>query len=243
MGADSRVMRELGLGPRWVRRDLAPDPAAVPVDESPSGPQAVDATGVDRVRAVDGMDWAQLRASVAECTACGLARTRRKTVFGVGGETSPWLFVGEAPGADEDASGEPFVGQAGRLLDNMLAAIGLRRGEAAFIANILKCRPPGNRDPEPAEAAACLPYLHRQIALLRPRLIVALGKVAATGLLGGAPSLASLRGRIHDCRGTPLVVTYHPAALLRTPAGTASAWEDLCLARDTMRSLGGSSPD
>ena len=120
---------------------------------------------------------------------------------------------------------------------------GLRRGEAAFIANILKCRPPGNRDPEPAEAAACLPYLHRQIALLRPRLIVALGKVAATGLLGGAPSLAGLRGRIHDYRGTPLVVTYHPSYLLRTPAGKASAWEDLCLARDTMRSLCGSPPD
>lgn len=149
-----------------------------------------------------------------------------------------WLFVGEGPGAEEDAKGEPFVGQAGRLLDNMLGALGLARGAGVYIANIVKCRPPGNRTPEPPEVAACLPYLDRQIELLRPRLIVALGKCAATALLDVDATIASLRGRVHRYRDVPLVVTYHPAYLLRSLTDKAKAWEDLLLARRTMAKLG-----
>ena len=149
----------------------------------------------------------------------------------MGNESAPWLFVGEGPGADEDEQGEPFVGQAGKLLDNMLAAIGIRRGREAYIANVVKCRPPGNRTPTLEEAAACAPYLDRQIALIRPRLIVALGKTATTRLLNTEASLASLRGKVHRYRDIPLVVTYHPAYLLRSLPEKAKAWEDLLLAR------------
>jgi DNA polymerase len=162
-------------------------------------------------------------------------------VPGVGDTCAQWLFVGEAPGAEEDAKGEPFVGQAGRLLDNMLAALGIRRGENVYIANILKCRPPGNRTPTPLEAEACRPYLDRQIALIRPKLIVALGKSAATTLLNVDATIASLRGRVHRYQGVPLVVTYHPAYLLRNLPDKAKAWEDLCLARATLRRLSPSS--
>jgi uracil-DNA glycosylase len=160
-----------------------------------------------------------------------LCRTRNRSVPGVGNPHARWLLVGEAPGAEEDARGEPFVGQAGKLLDNMLAALGMSRREGVYIANVLKCRPPGNRTPEPAEAAACRPYLERQIALIRPALIVALGKSAATLLLGTDATIASLRGRVHSWRSTPLVVTYHPAYLLRNLPDKAKAWEDLLLAR------------
>ncbi len=156
---------------------------------------------------------------------------------GVGATDAQWLFVGEAPGADEDAKGEPFVGQAGRLLDSMLAALGLARGKGVYIANVLKCRPPNNRTPEPHEVEACLPYLDRQIELIRPPLIVALGKSAATALLGADATIASLRGRIHRYRDVPLVVTYHPAYLLRNLPDKAKAWEDLLLARRTMAKL------
>jgi DNA polymerase len=183
------------------------------------------------------MDWVQLRAEVAKCTACALHKGRKRAVFGVGDEHAEWLFVGEAPGAEEDARGEPFVGQAGKLLDNMLAAIALRRGENVYIANIVKCRPPGNRTPEPAEAHACEPYLSRQIELLSPRLIIALGKVAANNLLGTEATIGSLRGRVLACRDIPLIVTYHPAYLLRNLADKAKAWEDLCFAVETMRTL------
>jgi DNA polymerase len=155
-------------------------------------------------------------------------------VPGVGDSKAEWLLIGEAPGAEEDARGEPFVGQAGRLLDSMLAALGMRRGENVFIANVLKCRPPNNRTPEPGEVEACRPYLERQIALLQPKLIVALGKSAATQLLGTDASIASLRGRVHRCNGFPLVVTYHPAYLLRSLPEKAKAWEDLLLARRTV---------
>jgi DNA polymerase len=155
-------------------------------------------------------------------------------VFGVGDRAARWLFVGEGPGAEEDARGEPFVGKAGQLLDAMLAAIGLKRGQGVFIANVVKCRPPANRNPEPAEAACCMPFLERQVDLIRPRLIVALGKVAAVTLLNQDSTVAALRGRVHGYRGSPLLVTYHPAYLLRNPPDKAKAWEDLCLARDTM---------
>jgi DNA polymerase len=184
-------------------------------------------------------EWPALKAEVAGCTACALHAKRNKTVFGVGDENADWLFVGEGPGADEDAQGDPFVGQAGKLLDNMLAAIQLKRGENVYIANVVKCRPPGNRNPEPAEALACEPYLHRQIDLIRPKLIVALGRVAAANLLATDASVASLRGRVHEYRGTPLIVTYHPAYLLRTLADKAKAWVDLRFAVRTMEGLEG----
>jgi DNA polymerase len=185
--------------------------------------------------AVAHSTWDELRAMVAACRACGLCTQRKQAVFGVGHESAPWLFVGEGPGADEDEQGEPFVGQAGKLLDSMLQAIGCERGRDAYIANVVKCRPPGNRTPSPEEAKACAPFLDRQVELIRPRLIVALGKTAATRLLGTEASLASLRGRVHRYRDTPVIVTYHPAYLLRSLPEKAKAWEDLVLARRTLR--------
>ena len=185
------------------------------------------------------LDWGALKARVASCTDCPLHATRNKTVFGVGDEHADWLFVGEGPGADEDAQGEPFVGQAGKLLDNMLAAIQLKRGANVFIANILKCRPPGNRNPEPYEALQCEPYLHRQIELIRPKLIIALGRVAAANLLATDASVSSMRGKIHRYRGIPLIVTYHPAYLLRNLTDKAKAWEDLLFAVRAMKDLQG----
>src|SRR5206468_827585 len=164
---------------------------------------------------IAALTWSSFAADVDACVACGLCRSRNKSVPGVGDVRARWLFVGEAPGADEDAKGEPFVGQAGRLLDNMLAALGLARGRDVYIANVLKCRPPNNRTPAPLEVDACRPYLDRQIALIAPKIIVALGKSAATTLLNVDASIASLRGRVHRYCGVPLVVTYHPAYLLR----------------------------
>jgi DNA polymerase len=160
-----------------------------------------------------------------------------QTVFGVGDEDADWLFVGEGPGADEDVRGEPFVGQAGKLLDNMLASIKLRRGHNVYIANVVKCRPPNNRTPEADEVATCLPYLKQQIALIKPKLIVALGKTAAASLLGKEATLGSMRGMLHDFEGTPLLVTYHPAYLLRSPAEKSKAWQDLCAAVSAMNDL------
>jgi uracil-DNA glycosylase family 4 len=183
------------------------------------------------------MDWSELKGCVAACTECALHARRNKTVFGVGDENADWLFVGEGPGADEDAQGEPFVGQAGKLLDSMLAAIQLQRGSNVYIANVVKCRPPNNRNPQPEEALACEPFLHRQIELIKPRLIVALGKVAAVNLLAREASVASLRNKIHQYRGIPLIVTYHPAYLLRSLQEKARAWEDLCFAVDTLQAL------
>ena len=191
----------------------------------------------NRLTRISMLDWAHFATDVSACTACGLARTRNLAVPGVGDQRAEWLFVGEAPGAEEDAKGEPFVGQAGRLLDNMLAALGMNRTKAVYIANVLKCRPPGNRAPTPLEVESCLPYLDRQIALIQPKLIVALGKSAATTLLHAEATIASLRGRVHRYRGIPLVVTYHPAYLLRTLPDKAKAWEDLCLARATLRGI------
>ena len=186
---------------------------------------------------VSAMGWDALRGAVAACDACSLCKQRKQAVFGVGHESAPWLFVGEGPGADEDEQGEPFVGQAGKLLDGMMAAIGVRRGREAYIANVVKCRPPGNRTPTLEEAAACAPFLDRQIDLIAPKLIVALGKTAAMRLLHTEASLGSLRGRLHDYRGMPLVVTYHPAYLLRNLPDKAKAWEDLLFARRTLRRI------
>jgi DNA polymerase len=180
---------------------------------------------------VANMDWDALRSAVRECAACALCKQRKQAVFGVGNTAADWLFIGEGPGADEDELGDPFVGQAGKLLDSMLAAIGIARGREVYIANVVKCRPPGNRTPTPEEAAACAPYLDRQIELVKPRLIVALGKSAVQRLLGTDASIASLRGKVHRYRQTPLVVTYHPAYLLRNLPDKAKAWEDLLFAR------------
>ena len=197
---------------------------------------ALDGRGAQPVPAhpAASADWQQLRTLVADCRACGLCQQRKQAVFGVGHERAPWMFVGEGPGADEDEQGDPFVGQAGKLLDSMLAAIGCERGREVYIANVVKCRPPGNRTPTPEEAAACAPFLDRQIELVQPRLIVALGKSAAVRLLQTDASIAALRGKVHRYNGVPVVVTYHPAYLLRTLADKAKAWEDLVLARRTL---------
>jgi len=245
MATRDDVLDELNLLPRWqLRAQARVAPAADVPAPTATTPAPDDVATVARVapavvhdaRAsrIAGLAWDALAADVEACTACGLCRTRHKSVPGVGDTKADWLFVGEAPGAEEDARGEPFVGQAGRLLDSMLAAIGLSRADNVYIANVLKCRPPNNRNPEPAEADACRPYLERQIALLQPKLIVALGKSAAGLLLGTDATIASLRGRVHDYRGVPLVVTYHPAYLLRTLPDKAKAWEDLLLARSTV---------
>ena len=180
-----------------------------------------------------GADWGELKARVAACTRCPLSATRTQTVFGVGNQHADWLIVGEAPGAEEDRRGEPFVGRAGQLLNSMLLAIGLPR-EQVYIANVLKCRPPGNRDPGPIEAAECLPYLERQIALLKPKIMLAVGRIAAQNHLRTDKTLGTQRQQVHrfGIAQVPLVVTYHPAYLLRTPADKRKAWEDLKFARD-----------
>ena len=198
--------------------------------------------------ATTGLDWGQLKAAVQACTSCGLCQQRRQTVFGTGSpsdtpDTAPkvkWLIVGEAPGEQEDAQGLPFVGPAGQLLDQMLKAVGLSRssnaGGGVYIVNTLKCRPPGNRNPQPQELAQCAPWLRRQIELLQPTLILAMGRFAAQSLLHDqagieqAP-LGRLRGTVHRAHGRPVVVSYHPAYLLRSPAEKAKAWEDLVLAK------------
>ncbi|MDP3289016.1 MAG: uracil-DNA glycosylase [Methyloversatilis sp.] len=181
--------------------------------------------------ATDGMDWDELEAAIGACRACALHERRTMAVPGVGDRAADWLFVGEGPGAEEDLRGEPFVGQAGKLLDAMLAAIGLARGRNVYIANAVKCRPPGNRTPEAVEMTTCQPYLERQIELIQPRIIVALGRPAAQTLLGGEVKINAARGRLFDRAGIPVVVTFHPAYLLRSPQDKAKAWEDLCFAR------------
>jgi DNA polymerase len=240
------ILRELGLLPLWRLRAVS---AGVAETRDVVSSYVAEATAtfnvvaprpsceppVDRVQHIAALEWPEFAADVSACTACGLCRTRNKAVPGVGDVHAQWLFVGEAPGAEEDARGEPFVGQAGRLLDNMLVALGMKRGENVYIANVLKCRPPGNRTPSPLEVESCRPYLDRQIALIRPALIVALGKSAATTLLNVDATIASLRGRVHRYQGVPLIVTYHPAYLLRNLPDKAKAWEDLCLARATVR--------
>ncbi len=184
--------------------------------------------GVEAV-ATDGLGWQELRDCVASCERCALHQSRTQTVFGIGNESAEWMIIGEAPGAEEDRRGEPFVGRAGKLLDEMLRAVGQPR-EQVFIANILKCRPPDNRDPKPAEAAACRAYIERQIALVQPKIILAVGKIAAQHMLASDATVGSMRGSVHQHGDIPLVVTYHPAYLLRSPAQKSKAWDDLCLA-------------
>ncbi len=252
---DERILRELKLLPVSRLYGLASTPAPVAPQEASAEPVVPQARATrpapvpvarreppaasppvaapEPPAGIGAMDWAALRQAVSECRRCVLCEKRKQAVFGVGNESAPWLFVGEGPGADEDERGEPFVGQAGKLLDGMLAALRLARGREVYIANVVKCRPPGNRVPAPEEAAACAAFLDRQIELIAPKIIVALGKTAATRLTGSEASLASLRGRVHAYRGIPLVVTYHPAYLLRNLPDKAKAWEDLLFARRT----------
>jgi DNA polymerase len=183
------------------------------------------------------LDWEALEGAVAGCTQCELHRTRTQTVFGIGNRQAEWMFVGEAPGAEEDRRGEPFVGRAGKLLDAMLAAVGRKR-EEVFIANVLKCRPPNNRDPHGEEVMQCGAYLLRQIELVKPRLLIALGRFAAQSLLNTSRPIGKLRGEVfqHAASQTPLIVTYHPAYLLRNPLDKRKAWQDLCLIKHTSES-------
>ncbi len=251
----NQILDEMGLSPQWklreqpsVERGARKESVAVPVaaTEVPStvvaAPQTVPVlSGAERPEQIALLGWDQLRQSIAACRACGLCTERKQAVPGVGDENANWLFIGEGPGAEEDAQGEPFVGPAGKLLDAMLAAIDLKRGEDVYIANAVKCRPPGNRTPEAPEMAACLPYLKRQITLIQPKLIVLLGRAAAHAVLGEEGTLASLRGKPLAYRNgeqaIPVVVTYHPAYLLRTLPDKSKSWEDLCRARTLMREM------
>jgi uracil-DNA glycosylase len=225
----------------------APAPDRASPAHVPAAPRAAAVAAVGPIRAeavapearatgIDLMQWDELAQTVANCRACKLCSGRRNTVFGVGDTRADWLIVGEAPGENEDLQGEPFVGQAGQLLDNMLKAIGLDRRHKVYIANVLKCRPPGNRNPLPEEVAQCEPFLRRQVQLLQPRMILAMGRFAVQSLLGTSEPIGKLRGRGHQYLGVPVVVTYHPAYLLRNLPDKAKAWADLCLAQELMRS-------
>ena len=230
---------------------------AAPLPTAPAAP--VPTALGPRPEGVADMDWPQLEATVAACRACGLCAGRTQTVFGVGSRTADWMVIGEAPGENEDRQGQPFVGQAGKLLDNMLAAIGLSRQvgdtmnsvaagadsvradgpkdseQGVYIANVLKCRPPGNRNPQPDEITQCEPYLRRQVALVQPKIILAMGRFAVQSLLQTTEPIGKLRGRVHHYEGVPVIVTYHPAYLLRALPEKAKAWQDLCLALGVMR--------
>lgn len=253
-----QMLVEMGISPIWVLRDTPVADNAAPAPEVPAQtePQAVMKSAKPQHFAsvlppavarpatpqagaasapVADMDWPALVAQVAACRGCPLHAQRQQAVLGVGDRQPEWLFIGEGPGAEEDARGEPFVGQAGKLLDAMLASLDIARSQAVYIANAVKCRPPGNRTPENAEIAACLPYLERQIALLKPKIIVLLGKVAVHALLHDDKALGSLRGRRFEYAGIPVVVTYHPAYLLRNLPEKAKAWEDLLFARRLLR--------
>ena len=222
----SEYLQAMGIQ-SWVRRDVqaedvpyGPPDGEFPVGRASTGP-----------RPVESFDWPELQSCVAACTGCELHRTRTQTVFGTGNRQADWMIIGEAPGADEDRQGEPFVGRAGQLLTEMLSATGQQRQDV-FITNILKCRPPQNRDPRPAEVASCHAWLQRQIALVRPSLILAVGRIAAHNLLETDVPVGRLRGRIHHYGEgrIPLIVTYHPAYLLRSPLEKRKSWDDLRLA-------------
>lgn len=218
------LLAEMGITPRWRLRNEEP------VGELSQGDAVATPSPVESSPDL-GTQWLVLAKQVADCRACVLCKQRTQAVLGVGDRNPDWLFVGEGPGAEEDVKGEPFVGQAGKLLDAMLAAFELRRGEKVYIANAVKCRPPGNRTPGSDELAACHPFLEKQIELLRPRIIVVLGRPAAATVLGGDRAISALRGHRHEYRGIPVVVTYHPAYLLRNLPDKAKAWEDLLFAR------------
>jgi uracil-DNA glycosylase family 4 len=239
--ARERYLAEIGI-PVWRLRASAGGPA-LPTSGVPAVAAVADtalpasaSASASAIAAPVGADvWSDLAAKVSACTRCALHKTRTQTVFGVGRRDAQLFVIGEAPGADEDRQGEPFVGRAGQLLNAMLRAIGLPRSEV-YIANILKCRPPGNRDPQPDESATCTPYLSQQIALVQPRVLLAVGRISAQWLLQTDTPIGRLRGRVvsYGERNTPLVVTYHPAYLLRSPLAKATAWTDLCLVKDLL---------
>lgn len=237
-------LHDLGITP-WVSRQEKPvpparerRPAVTPVAEPVTVRLVPRVAADEREAAIATLDWAALKEAVGACTACGLRGGCTQTVFGVGDEHAKWMIIGEAPGADEDRQGEPFVGRAGQLLDSMIVALGLRR-EQVYIANVLKCRPPGNRDPKPEEALLCRPFLERQIALVQPKIILAVGRIAAQNLLQTETPIGRLRGTVHRLGAVPLVVTYHPAYLLRSPGEKRRAWADLKLA---LRTANGAAP-
>ncbi|RFC32074.1 MAG: DNA polymerase [Candidatus Nitrotoga sp. MKT] len=248
MNREEAILRELNLYPLWQQRAQTKPvydqeaAAAQPIIEQETSQSVMEKAGLQKLASCN---WPELKTLVKNCTACKLRAGCTQTVFGMGDVQADWLFVGEWPDADEDVQGEPFVGQSGKLLDNMLAAIKLKRGHNVYITNIVKCYPPGNRMPEANEIAQCMPYLERQIQLIQPKLIVALGETAAF-LLGYDAALPDLRGKLHDYRGSPssglvkdipLIITYHPTDLLHTPLNKAKAWDDLCLAVATMQRL------
>ena len=256
------LLREMGLTPLWRLRshageehkDQAESVASEPAPTRPAAgvspraeipPVAAERhvehaspiapeSGNERVATIAQLEWEALEDAIRSCTACRLCEQRKQAVPGVGDRQAAWMFVGEGPGAEEDRRGEPFVGPAGKLLDAMLAALGLHRGEGVYIANAVKCRPPHNRTPESDEIAACLPFLQRQIALIQPRALVALGRPAAQALLGTEVRISAMRGKPFHYANVPVVVTYHPAYLLRNPAAKGKVWEDLCYARRTV---------
>jgi uracil-DNA glycosylase family 4 len=233
------ILGEMGLrlfGPVPPAHEAAGAPAArvvpqpVPAAKPPTAPILPMTSG-----AIELMEWDALAQAVTQCQACKLCSGRTNTVFGVGDKKADWLIVGEAPGESEDLQGEPFLGQPGKLLDNMLKALGLDRNNKVYIANVLKCRPPGDRNPAPEELAQCEPFLRRQVQLLQPKIVLAMGRFAVQALLGTSEPLGKLRGRAHEYLGIPVVVTYHPSYLLRNLPDKAKAWADLCLARQLMR--------
>lgn len=246
------LLREMGLAPLWRLRsrdgasnddqavvgagEMVPPPPSrnVEPEQMVQRPASAPASSGERAAHVAGLGWDALEDAIRTCSACRLCEQRRQAVPGVGDRRATWMMVGEGPGAEEDRRGEPFVGQAGKLLDAMLAATGLRRGEGVYIANTVKCRPPNNRTPEADEIAACLPFLQRQIALVQPRILVALGRPAAQALLGTEVRISAVRGKMFEYAQVPVVVTYHPAYLLRNPIDKSKVWEDLCFARRTV---------
>lgn len=229
------VLRELNLYPLWQRRnEIATSPSDTLVAKVEV--KIIPPVGMPefKVEALKVEDWSALKAMVHGCTACKLRAGCTQTVFGVGEEKADWMFVGDVPGVEEDVVGEPFVGEAGNLLDNMLSAMKLKRSKNVFITQVVKCRPPEDRAPAADEITTCMRYLQRQIAVVQPKIIVVLGKTAATYLLGYDAPLTSLRSKLHDYQGIPLVVTFDPAYLLRTPLEKAGAWQDLCLALEAI---------
>jgi uracil-DNA glycosylase len=240
------ILREIGLTPIWKSRDANAAAAATVTDEEnderanalTTGSSHVEViaaepflqkteSGASRASRIASLDWDALHADIAQCTACKLCKTRTNTVPGVGNRTPDWMVIGEGPGENEDKQGEPFVGRAGQLLDQMLAAVDKSRKENVFIANVVKCRPPGNRDPEPDEIEACAPYLERQIALAKPKLLLAVGKFAGQQVLNTDATVGAMRAKNGERNGIPVVATYHPAYLLRSPLEKAKAWDDL----------------
>ncbi len=240
MGIQAWTARHADHDAGAKQEPVVPEPPVAKVPVVNTSAPGVSIPGVFDGADVACLDWPALEARVSECRMCDLHSSRTQTVFGVGNHIADWLVIGEAPGHDEDQQGEPFVGRAGQLLNAMLQAVGLRRDQV-YIANILKCRPPNNRDPKPEEVACCEPYLLRQIELIQPRLILAVGRIAAQNLLNTQTPIGKLRGEVHPFRdtGIPLIATYHPAYLLRSPLEKRKSWQDLQLALRTLREQDG----